>query len=1384
MYRILKKIGLLGAHFFLLTTGDIQAQQISAGLILPDTAEQGERIEVKVSVGMYEGEERLGAYKALLYWDPDVLQFIRTIEGITPELSDPITRLDPDAGELTFSQFSVTGAREWINLINVEFKVIGNPGTDAEIQLEFSKFAAAETFKDLLPNLLITPQSIHIIAPTLPPVAGFTASSMSGETPFPVIFTDISQGQITSRSWDFGDGNSSIDQDPTHIFTEAAEYTITLTVSGPGGTDEHSLQIVVAEPTLPPVAYFTVNPTSGTAPLEVVFTDESSGEITSRQWDFGDGNTDTTAHPTHIFTDPRSYIAVLTVTGPGGVDASSVEITVREPVAAPTAGFTATPTSGDAPLTVSFTDASSGEITSRMWDFGDGSTSNEPNPIHIFTEAAEYTVTLAISGSGGTDAHSLQIVVAELELPSDIDFPALPPVADFTVNPTSGTAPLEVVFVDESSGEITRRQWDFGDESTDTVAHPTHIYADPGSYTAVLTVTGPGGTDNRTVTIVVEEKVLPSPEAIIETEAEGGIIHFGEVGSDEMVESPFRILNEAGSSEAVLEGNISISGEGFYLGGFDDATGDYFEFSDGTFTVTPGQDEEMFFSFAASLVGNRVGAHEGVVVIQTNDPKKPEIIISLQGSIAQEENLPPTATITSPANGASFFEGETITFRGRGIDPEEGSLGGNYLEWASNIDGQLGIGSTVSVADLSVGSHEITLSASDSEKKVGEATIEIGIQEAPPPETTVCSRDFNGSGSVDFGDFFTLVGQFGNNSRSSTWDPRLDLDQSGHIGNGDLFLLADVFSLSCGDEFPDPGEPGANARAVVEFLPSETDHVKGGGEVHIPIKARELNGVTQMEFLLKFEPSDAFDIEASSWDNNSGFLSLTLEVIDVGKAKIGGIRLSAGELEGEADLGTLILKMKDSYSSGTEATVEIVQISLGPTSAVHDVIVPVGNTITIGGRQNQPPSVTISIPDSGGSYTFGNRVIFRGSASDPEDEELNRSALVWNSNLDGRLGEGPFLTTTRLSVGRHEIRLTATDSEGESVSEKITITILEPNQPPEAQITSPLDGSEFLQGENVVFRGTGRDPEQGQLTGNSLEWQSSQDGFLGTDRSVSSSTLSVGLHQITLTVTDRGGVPGSDQISITIREQPEDPPVDLEERIVFTAPDKGGVNQIFSMSPDGDNIVKMTDSPGNKLFPRLSPDGTKIAYQQGGSGPFDLWVSDVEGRKPYKIIDGANSELINFDRGTYTWHPDSRHLFYSATWESAGEEWIYSVRIDGGDHQVVIRNANGPVSFPILNDNGKQLIYVLSFNSFWSRNLDTGADYQILAPNGQVDIEPAMSPDGKHIAWMQMQEGRSDIYRMLIDGTNVTPLTEAPANIWLSSPCWSPDGRRLVYTKL
>jgi PKD repeat protein len=151
--------------------------------------------------------------------------------------------------------------------------------------------------------------------------ANFSANITSGNPGMVVAFTPITTGTITQWLWNFGDGGTSTAQTPTHTYNLAGSYTVSLTVTGSTGSATKIAPnfITVTNPTaLPPIAGFSVDSVTGVAPKTINFTDTSTGSITSRLWDFGDGSTSTLQNPSHTYSVAGTYTVRLTVTGSGG----------------------------------------------------------------------------------------------------------------------------------------------------------------------------------------------------------------------------------------------------------------------------------------------------------------------------------------------------------------------------------------------------------------------------------------------------------------------------------------------------------------------------------------------------------------------------------------------------------------------------------------------------------------------------------------------------------------------------------------------------------------------------------------------------------------------------------------------------------------------------------------------------------------------------------------------------------------------------------------------------------------------------------------------------------------------------------------------------------
>ncbi|WP_052727984.1 PKD domain-containing protein [Methanosarcina vacuolata] len=329
-----------------------------------------------------------------------------------------------------------------------------------------------------------------------PPIADFSASPTSGNAPLKVTFTDKSSNSPTSWKWTFGDGKTSTEQNPVHTYTKAGTYTVVLTASNAGGSNTvtKSKYITVKTAPIKPVAAFSATPTSGNAPLKVQFTDKSTGSPTSWKWTFGDGKTSTVKTPVHTYSKEGKYTVSLTVKNAAGTNTKTIKnyITVKTVPIKPVAAFSATPTSGKAPLKVQFTDKSTGSPTSWKWSFGDGKTSTVKTPVHTYSKEGKYTVSLTVKNAAGTNTKTIKNYITVKTAP-------IKPVASFSATPTSGKAPLKVQFTDKSTGSPTSWKWSFGDGTYSIKKNPSYTYDEAGKYTVSLTVKNAAGTNTKTI---------------------------------------------------------------------------------------------------------------------------------------------------------------------------------------------------------------------------------------------------------------------------------------------------------------------------------------------------------------------------------------------------------------------------------------------------------------------------------------------------------------------------------------------------------------------------------------------------------------------------------------------------------------------------------------------------------------------------------------------------------------------------------------------------------------------------------------------------------------------------------------------------------------------
>lgn len=307
-----------------------------------------------------------------------------------------------------------------------------------------------------------------------------------------------SDGTIVAYDWTFGDGSTGTGITPTHTYLSDGTFDVTLTVTDDGGaSDSGSTTATITAQPLPPIADVggAYNGIVGT-PVDFngAGSSDPDGSIVSYAWDFGDGGTATGATPAHTYAVDGTFTVTLTVIDNDGLsdsDATSATINPAGGNNPPVANANG-PYSGTEGNSVQFSGDGStdtdGVIVSYAWDFGDGATSADANPMHTYITAGAYTVTLTVTddvGDSGSDVTNATIEAVVVNAP---------PVADAN-GPYSGFIGDAIVFdgngSSDTDGTVVRYDWDFGDGATalDAGPGPSHSYSAAGSYTVTLTVT-------------------------------------------------------------------------------------------------------------------------------------------------------------------------------------------------------------------------------------------------------------------------------------------------------------------------------------------------------------------------------------------------------------------------------------------------------------------------------------------------------------------------------------------------------------------------------------------------------------------------------------------------------------------------------------------------------------------------------------------------------------------------------------------------------------------------------------------------------------------------------------------------------------------------------
>jgi gliding motility-associated-like protein len=336
------------------------------------------------------------------------------------------------------------------------------------------------------------------------PRADFTAVKTSAcKPPLTTNFTSNAIG-ATSFKWFFGDGDSSILQNPTHTYGSVGNYDVVLVVTNASGcTDTLRRNSLVR--IQPPRATITLIPQEGCELFTFIpscFV-ESVDSIVHYRWDFGDGSVLDGISPTHIYSAGTYSLKLIVTSAEGCTD------TVMAPNAIhvgtkPNPTFSATPRYACAFQQIFFSDLTSGPVDEWLWYFGDGGTSTDRNPIHLYQDTGYFSVTLIVKNNGCRDSIRINNYVY-----------IKPPIAKF-IDSSGCATRFSRKFIDKSIGALSWN-WDFGDGTYSSEQNPVHSFSNPGTYTVRLTVKNDTceHTTSRQILVIMEEADFVASDTLV-----------------------------------------------------------------------------------------------------------------------------------------------------------------------------------------------------------------------------------------------------------------------------------------------------------------------------------------------------------------------------------------------------------------------------------------------------------------------------------------------------------------------------------------------------------------------------------------------------------------------------------------------------------------------------------------------------------------------------------------------------------------------------------------------------------------------------------------------------------------------------------------------------
>ena len=980
------------------------------------------------------------------------------------------------------------------------------------------------------------------LAANVPPTALFTLSTSTGPAPLTIDFdatvSSDGDGIVASYLWDFGNGQTATGAAVAHTFTEVGSYTVRLTVTDVNGATASTTRLVSATvpPNAAPTASFTRTPSSGTVPLVVQLnasqSSDSDGSITSYAWQFGDGTSGTGVTTSHTYNSVGSFTIRLTVTDDDGAMSSMTRTVNVDPPTndAPNASFTMSPSSGYAPLAVTFSASGSsdadGTIVSYAWDYGEGSTGSGMNVNHTFASAGTYEVNLTVTDDDGATSSTSKPVVVSAP-------PNVPPTASFTRTPSTGVAPLLVTANGSASsdedGSIVQYAWDFGDGSSASGQSASHTYATSGSYSIRLTVTDDdGASGSATLSVTVSPPTNVPPQASFTLSTSGGY-------------APLQVTVDA-SGSTDTDGSIVSYAWDFGDGG--DATG-----------------------VSATHTFETPGTYEVELVVTDDDGAQATQARTV--TVTETPNLPPLAAFSrTPASGDAPLQVRVDA--AASSDPD-----GTIVSYAWDFgDGTTRNGPSVNNTYNSEGSFTIRLTVTDDDGATAVATQSVVVTSSPnaAPDasftqsgtsgTAPLNVSFDASGSTDSdGSIVSYAWTFGDGG-SATGVTTTHTFQS--AGSYEVML---VVTDNEGAESFESGtvtvSDPPNASPVAAFTQSTT-----GGEAPLNVSFNASGSSDSDGSIASYawtfgDGATASVVSTSHTYTSDGSFTVRLTVTDDDGATSSATRtvnvtstpesppnavFSMNPTSGVAPLevsfnasgstdddGSIVSYAWDFDDGGsaTGVTTSHRFDATGTFSVSLKVTDDDGNesvtsrSITVSAPVNVPPTASFERSPTSGDIPLV--VTVDGSGSSDGDGSI--ASYAWTFG-DGSSATGVSASHTYTSAGTFTIRLTVTDDAGatSTVTSSITATVPS-NAAPIASFT--LNASNGVVPLTVQFDASGSTDLDGTI--DSYAWNFG-DGATSTGVTTSHTFVSAGAFEVRLVVTDDEGAQRAASRTVTIAE--------------------------------------------------------------------------------------------------------------------------------------------------------------------------------------------------------------------------------------------------------